>query len=132
FVFSKGPVNSPDNPSNPFPPPPPVAATKPPVKDEDKESTTPPEPPRQPFVVISLRDKEARRQLLPKILEGFAGKAATSLPQTDPREDTELVSYANMFAYAFIGNFLVLSSDAAMTRHVVDSYLKGETLAHAA
>lgn len=82
-----------------------------------------------PVVVISLRDKEAMRQLMPKILEGFAGKAATMLAQTERREDTELVSFANAFAYAFVGNFLVLSGDAAATRRVVDSYLKGETLA---
>lgn len=82
-----------------------------------------------PVVVISLRDKEAMRQLMPKILEGFAGKAATMLAQTERREDTELVSFANAFAYAFVGNFLVLSGDAATTRRIVDSYLKGETLA---
>ena len=84
--------------------------------------------PRSPFFVISLRDREGMRRLMPKILEGFIGKAATSLAQTERREDTELVSYANMFAYGLVGNFLVLSPDAATTRHVVDSYLKGETL----
>ena len=106
--------------------------TAPPAKPEPKNDAkeAAPEPaPRGFFMVISLRDKEAMRQLLPKILEGFAGKAATSLAQTERREDTELVSYANMFAYAFVGNFLVLSGDAATTRYVVDSYLKGETLA---
>ena len=103
-----------------------VIATRSEPKDDAKE----PKPDaRGPFVVISLRDKEAVKQLLPKILEGFAGKAATTLAQTERREDTELVSYADMFAYAFVGNFLVLGTDAATTRHVVDSYLKGETLA---
>ena len=113
---------------NPFSPPTAVVAVgsaKDAAKDETKEMPTP----RSPVVVISLRDKEAMKLLLPKLLEGFAGKAATSLAQTERREDTELVSYANMFAYAFVGNFLVLSTDAASTRHVVDSYLKGETLA---
>jgi len=33
-----------------------------------------------------------------------------------------------MFAYAFVGNFLVLSGDPATTRYVVDCYLKHETL----
>ena len=84
--------------------------------------------PRGPFVVVSLRDREGMRRFMPKLLEGFAGKAAASLAQTERREDTELVSYANMFAYAFIGNFLVLSSDTATTRYVVDSYLKQQTL----
>ena len=81
-----------------------------------------------PFIVVSVRDKEAMRKLLPKLVEGFAGKAAAALAQSEAREDTELVSYAGMFAYAFVGNFLVLSSDPATTRHVVDSYLKGATL----
>ena len=40
-----------------------------------------------------------------------------------------MVSFANVFAYAFIGDFIVLSADAAATRKVVDSYLKHETLA---
>ena len=109
-----------------------ITMSSPSSKPEEKNDTKEPTPestPRGPFIAISLRDKEAMRQLLPKILEGFAGKAATSLAQTERREDTELVSYANMFAYAFVGNFLVLSADAATTRYVVDSYLKGDTLA---
>jgi hypothetical protein len=89
-------------------------------------------PARSPFIVISLRDREGMRKLMPRILEGFAGKAAASLAQSEKREDTEIVSLANMFAYAFVGNFLVLATDAATTRAVVDSYLKGETLASTA
>ncbi|HXQ70198.1 MAG TPA: MAP7 domain-containing protein, partial [Pyrinomonadaceae bacterium] len=85
--------------------------------------------PRTPFIVISLRDREGMRRLMPRILEGFAGKAAAALAQSEKREDTEIVSIANMFAYAFVGNFIVLGVDAATTRYVVDSYLKGETLA---
>ena len=85
--------------------------------------------PRGPYVVISLRDKEGMRRMMPRLLEGFAGKAAAALAQTERREDTELISIGGVFAYAFVGNFLVLSGEAATTRHVVDSYLKGETLA---
>jgi hypothetical protein len=80
-------------------------------------------------IAISLRDKEGMRALLPKLIEGFAFKGASALAQTERREDTELVSFANMAAYAFIGNFLVISPDVATTRHVVDSYLKHQTLA---
>ena len=39
------------------------------------------------------------------------------------------MSYLNAFSYAFVGNFLVVSSDPATVRHVVESYLKHETLA---
>lgn len=83
---------------------------------------------KMPFIVISLRDREGMRRMMPRILEGFAGKAAAALAQTERREDTEIVSIASLFAYAFVGNFLVLSPDATTTRRIVDSYLKGETL----
>lgn len=103
---------------------PPVSGPRPLQQPKDDEK-----PPRTPFAVISLRDREGMRKLMPRILEGFAGKGAAALAQTERREDTELVSIANMFAYAFVGNFLVIGVDAETTRSVVDSYLKGETLA---
>ena len=104
---------------------PPHNGPRPQPKEDEKE----PKPtPKTPFVVVSLRDKEGMRRLMPKLLEGFAGKAAVALAQTERREDTEIVSVANAFAYAFVGNFLVLGTEPASIRHVVDSYLKGETL----
>jgi hypothetical protein len=69
------------------------------------------------------------RKLLPRIVESLAFKGANAFAQTERREDTELVTYASALSYAFIGDFLVLSPDAATTKHIVDSYLKGETLA---
>ena len=112
--------------SGPTPGPSPVAQPepKPETKETPKEETTP-----SPAILISLRDKEGMRVLLPKIIESLAFKGANSFAQTERREDTELVTYANILAYAFIGDFLVISPDAATTRHIVDSYLKGETLA---
>lgn len=80
------------------------------------------------IVAISLKDKEGMRTLLPKLIENVAFKGASALAQTERREDTELVSYVNAVAYAFIGNFLVISPDVKAVRHVVDSYLKHETL----
>ena len=82
-----------------------------------------------PIVAIAVKDRERLRALMPKLIESVGFKGASGLASTERREDTELVSYANVFAYAFVGNFLVLSSDAATTRNVVDSYLKNETLA---
>ena len=81
-----------------------------------------------PVLAIAVKDKEALRTLMPKIVEGFGFKGAGALAQTERREDTEIVSYANMFSYAFVGNFLVVSGEPAATRYVVDSYLKHETL----
>ena len=81
-----------------------------------------------PALAIAVKDREAVRALMPKIVEALGFKGANSLAQTERREDTEIVSFANMFAYAFVGNFLVISGDAATTRYVVDSYLKHETL----
>ena len=82
-----------------------------------------------PIVAIAVKDKERLRTLMPKLISSLAFKNAGEFASTERREDTELVSYGNVFAYAFVGNFLVLSSDAATTRNVVDSYLKNETLA---
>jgi hypothetical protein len=80
-------------------------------------------------VAIAIKDREAMRTLMPKLVEAFGFTGANAFAQTERREDTEIVSYANLFSYAFVGNFLVLSGDPASTRHVVDSYLKHETLA---
>ena len=82
-----------------------------------------------PVLLLSLKDKEGVRALMPKIIEKLGFKGASMLAQTERQDDTEIVSYAGMFSYAFVGNFLVLSGDPATIKHVVDSYLKRETLA---
>ena len=82
-----------------------------------------------PVVLISLKDKEGVRALMPKIVDGLGFKGASSFAQTEKKEDTEIVSYLDTFSYAFVGNFLVLSGDTATIRSIVDSYLKRETLA---
>jgi hypothetical protein len=48
--------------------------------------------------------------------------------QTERRGDGEMISYAGVFSYAFMVEFLVLSPNPAGTRHVVDFYLEGQTL----
>ena len=84
---------------------------------------------KEPVLAIAIKDREAVRTLMPKLIEALGFKGASAFAQTERREDTELVSFANQFAYAFVGNFLVFSGDPASTRYVVDSYLKHETLA---
>ncbi len=95
----------------------------PPTAEVKEQSAT-----NGPVLAIAIKDREAVRALMPKIIEALGFKGASSLAQTERREDTEIVSFANTFAYAFVGNFLVISGDAATTRYVVDSYLKHETL----
>ena len=77
---------------------------------------------------VSLRDREGMKALLPKLVEAMGFKGASAFAQTENKEDAEVVSYANAFAYALVGNFLLLSEPATI-RHVVDAYLKHETLA---
>ncbi|HJX93913.1 MAG TPA: DUF3352 domain-containing protein [Pyrinomonadaceae bacterium] len=79
-------------------------------------------------IALSLKDKEGMRALLPRIVDSTGFKGAGAFAQTERSGDTELVSYGNMLSYAFIQNFLVFSADPATTKHVVDSYLKHETL----
>lgn len=86
-------------------------------------------PDLNPIIAISVKDKDAARKLIPKIVEGMSAKGVGLFAQTERQGDTEITSYANIFAYAFIGDYLIITPDAALTRHVVDSYLKNETLA---
>ncbi|HEX6717786.1 MAG TPA: DUF3352 domain-containing protein [Pyrinomonadaceae bacterium] len=90
---------------------------------QQEQSTSTP-----PVLAIAVKDKEALRALMPKLIDSMGFKGASSFAQTERREDTELVSYANLFSYAFVGNFIVLSADSAAVRQIVDSYLKHETL----
>jgi hypothetical protein len=99
-----------------------------PVSNPPDNSTPEKSSPKTPVLVISVKDKEGMRAFMPKFVEAVGFKGASAFANTERKEDTELVSYVNLFAYAFIGDFLVISSDAAATRHVVDSYLKHETL----
>ena len=82
-----------------------------------------------PVIAIAVKDRERLREAIPKILDSLGIKAANALPHTERREDTEIVTYPHMFAYAFVGDFLVISEDRATTQHIVDAYLKHETLA---
>jgi hypothetical protein len=81
-----------------------------------------------PIVAIGVKDREAVSRLLPKLIESFGLKGANLLAQTERRDGTELVSYAGVFSYAFVGDFLVVSSDPVEVRHVVDAYLSHQTL----
>jgi hypothetical protein len=81
-----------------------------------------------PVIAISVKDREAVGRLIPKIIEAFGLKGANMLAQTEKRDGTEIVSYAGVFSYAFIGDFLVVSPDPAETRNVVDAYLNHSTL----
>ena len=101
-----------------------------PVPTASPDSATSQAAVNQPSLVValSLRDKEGMKTLLPKIVDSIGFKGASALTQKERREDTEIVSYG-MFSYAFVANFLVVSTDTNAIKHVVDAYLKHETLA---
>lgn len=106
-----------------------VAEPKPSPDAENGEKKPPTEPSGPvPVVAIAIRDREAVKKLLPRIIESISFKGAGMLAQTERREGTELVSYANVLSYAFIADFLVVSTDSSVVRTVVDAYLKNETL----
>ena len=81
-----------------------------------------------PVIAISVKDREAVGRLIPRVIESLGFKGANLLSQTEKRDGTELTSYGNIFSYAFVGDFLVVSPDAAATRHLVDAYLNHQTL----
>ncbi len=96
-------------------------------KDDATKTSKPPRAPT-PIVAIAVRDREGVKRVLPKIIESIGLKGAELFAQTERREGTKLVSYANVFAYAFIGDFFVVSTESDAVRLAVDSYLKDETL----
>ena len=80
-----------------------------------------------PMLLIAVRDREAARSVMPRILDGLGIGEANLIAQVEKREDTELVNYAGVFAYAFVGNFLVIS-EAATVRRVIDANVNHQTL----
>jgi uncharacterized protein DUF3352 len=105
------------------------SSTPEPTVEGEPTQTAPASSGPQPVIVISIKDKEAVRTLIPKIIDAVGFKGASQLAQSEKRDDTELVTYANTISYAFIGNFLIVSSDTKAVRHAVDSYLNHQTLA---
>jgi biotin carboxyl carrier protein len=81
-----------------------------------------------PVIAISVKDREAVARMIPKIIEAFGLKGANFFAQTEKRDGAEITSYGDIFAYAFLGDFLVLSADTLATRRAVDAYLNHETL----
>jgi hypothetical protein len=80
-----------------------------------------------PVLLISIKDRDAARPLLPHVFEGFGLGEANLIAQREKRGDTELVNYAGVFAYAFVGDFLVIS-EAAAVRRVIDANVNHQTL----
>lgn len=80
-----------------------------------------------PMLLISVKDREAARRLMPHVLEGLGMGEANLIAQVEKREDTELVNYAGIFAYAFVGNFVVIS-EAATVRRAIDATVNHQTL----
>jgi hypothetical protein len=98
------------------PPPPPKSST---------EKQKGPEP--LPIFMIAIRDREAARRLMPRVLEGLGIGEAKLIAQNERVGDSEIVNFAGVFSYAFIGNFLV-ASDSATVRRVAEASMNGGTL----
>ncbi len=80
-----------------------------------------------PMLLISITDREAARRLMPRVLEGLGIGEANLVAQSERHDDTELVNFAGAFAYAFVGDFMIISTTPAI-RHVIDRYLNHQTL----
>lgn len=80
-----------------------------------------------PVILIGVKDREAMRRLMPKVLVGLGIGEANLLAQTERYGDAEIVNYAGMFAYGFVGDFIVIS-DAAGVRRVADANENHQTL----
>ena len=103
-------------------PAPPSTKASPETADEKEKAAE-----NYPVLLISIKDRDAARPLLPHVFEGFGIGEANLIAQTEKRGDTELVNYAGVFAYAFVGDFLVIS-EAASVRRVIDANVNHQTL----
>jgi hypothetical protein len=80
-----------------------------------------------PMLLIAVKDRDAARRLMPRVLDGLGIGEANLIARVEKREDTELVNYGGIFAYAFVGNFVVIS-EAATVRRVIDAAVNHQTL----
>ena len=96
-------------------------------KDADKSGDQKKPEPALPILLIEARDRDATRRLMPKVLNGLGIGEANLIAQPERRGDAEMVNYAGVFAYGFVGNFLVIS-DATSVRKVIDANLNGQTM----
>ncbi|MCA1630047.1 MAG: DUF3352 domain-containing protein, partial [Acidobacteria bacterium] len=81
-----------------------------------------------PVVIVSLADKEAMRELLPRLLEAVGIRGVNEQQLIEKRGDVEILTFTQASA-AFVGNFLVMSDPQTM-RWVIDAYNRRETLAN--
>jgi hypothetical protein len=99
-----------------------------PTPPAPKSSTEKPKGPESlPIFMIAIRDRDAARRLMPRVLEGLGIGEAKLVAQNEHVGDSEIVNFAGVFSYAFIGNFLVLS-DSATVRRVAEASMNGDTL----
>ena len=91
-------------------------------KDKDKKGSD-----VFPMLLIAVRDREAARRLMPHVLDGLGMGEANLIAQVEKRGDTEMVNYAGVFAYAFVGDFVVIS-EAATVRRLIDANINHQTL----
>jgi hypothetical protein len=80
-----------------------------------------------PIFLIGVKDREAAKRLMPRVLAGLGMGEANLLAQTMRRGDSDIVDYAGFFAYALVGNFLVIS-DSATVQRVADANTNHQTL----
>ncbi len=84
-------------------------------------------PPSLPIFLIAVKDREAAKRLMPRVLTGLGIGEANLLAQSQHRGDSDIVDYAGFFAYAFVGNFLVVS-DSPTVQRVADAANNHQTL----
>ena len=98
-----------------------------PETDEAKQDQNKKNKETLPILLIAVKDREAAQRLMPRVLDGLGIGEANLIAQVEKREDTEMVNYAGIFAYAFVGNFVIIS-EAATVRRVIDANLNHQTL----
>lgn len=81
-----------------------------------------------PVLILSLRNPETLRNVMPKLLVVLGLRSLNEQAVPEKRAGYEINSYGG-FAYAFVNNYLVVGENAAPVRYVLDGYAAQQTLA---
>jgi hypothetical protein len=81
-----------------------------------------------PVFLVSVRNKEALQSRLRPVLEAIGLKSPNEKGLTEKYGNVEINTYSQV-SLAFINHYLVIGTDAATVRRVIDARAKNETLA---
>lgn len=83
--------------------------------------------PLGPVVLVSVRDRDKLEKLLPRLL-ALLSLGSSGARANEKHNGVEIMNFGGQGAFAFVGNFLALSTEAEPVRRVIEAHVSGQTL----